>query len=193
MQAHSIATGAPGEAALVASPQDSTQVAAAHSSTDSDNATASTEHGNEKRVVVDKPSNWSGRWFPVRIPDDCFYRIVAYLVVDDLFAASHTSRVYAASLTPAVLPSLRVPPFPHFAGATAETDSRPKYQRGACEVDSGSRVAIGNQQLEFLCRKFPDCATLRLPVVCSKLSIDGIAAALRSLPCLTDLEVGTRA
>jgi len=148
--------------------------------------------GDEKRARVEESSDSPTHWFSVLIPDDCFYRIAAYLVVDDLFAASHTSRAYAASLTPAVLPSLLEPQLPGVA-ATAATASPAgswvNYPKGACEVDSGPRVAIGNQRLEFLCRKFPGCATLRLPAVCSKLSVDGVAAALRSLPSLTDLEV----
>lgn len=173
--------GAPGEVPLSATAQDSTKVATTYSR-------------DEKRARVDEPFDCSAHWFSVLIPDDCFYRIAAYLVVDDLFAASHTSRAYAASLTPAVLPSLLEPQLPDVAATVATastTGSWVNYPKGACEVDSGPWVAIGNLRLEFLCRKFPGCATLRLPVVCSKLSVDGVAAALRSLPSLTDLEVST--
>jgi hypothetical protein len=133
------------------------------------------------------------RWFAVWLPDDCFYRLAAYLVVHELFAASAASYAFAASLTPAVVsPPPSLLPLPEAPPPKLSSDGRrPPSRQGATEVDAGARVAVGDRQLAFLCRAFPGAATLRLPQ-CSGLSVGGVAAALRALPTLTDLEVASR-
>ena len=95
------------------------------------------------------------------LPDDVLDRILAFLIVDDLFSVASTARAFHETV-----------------------GSRAKV------IDSGATAShvVTDSRLHMLVRKFPATTTLRIPRA-ERLSIDAVAAALHGLDNLSALSV----
>jgi hypothetical protein len=95
------------------------------------------------------------------VPDDVLDRILAFLIVDDLFVVASTARAFHETVC-----------------------------RRAKVVDTGtsSSNVVTDARLRQLVHKFPATSTLRIPRA-EKLSIEAVAAALHALDNLSTLSV----